>query len=464
MQLRKILVFTLFVLTFATNLFSQLTVVSPDTVIVTNYTGDFPQDSMYVFYGPGQNGWPLEMKAKGKDVDTLPSTFTWARLDANVDGYWEVLKTETNVDSSEFSTQQSSVYKLHVANSQNDTTYYFVLFADNMRAELFYRPDCDELNIQGIQTTREFDYLNRYIIPPVAEKFINEPIYNWRLEYLDTDLDTWVPDAVQRTFIPVFSPIINPIPREKQYYRVVVNIRDTLGHYVWDTLVYQAISVESNFVASIGGEDNPEDVKGQAPLRVQFKNLSKNAVAYEWSFFRSNESIYSPTDSIWKTLYNFEPPDSLEYINAGKYKVRLKAIGRAFFVAGVDSTCIHISSKSDYITVYNSAIGKLPNVIVLKGDNKFKFMGSGGNTGREGETDAQGIQSIKHLEVYIYSRGGDKVYEYTGDDDDWEGWDGHRMGRGIKVQPGVYFYVVLAQGWDGMQHKARGFVHVYYKD
>ncbi len=462
MHLRKILVLTLLVLSISTNLFSQLTVISPDTVVVTNYAGDFPQDSMYVFYGPGQNGWPLEMKAKGMDVDTLPSTFTWARLDASIDGYWEVLKTETNVDSSEFSTAQSAVYSLRVENNQNDTTCYFVLVSDDMKANLFYRPDCDELKIQGVLTTDKIRYLNRYIIPPAETEFINTIRYDWRLEYLDAVLDTWIPDTIQRTFNPEASPRINPIPREEEFYRVVVNVHDTLGHYVWDTLVYQSISVEADFVASIGGEDRPEsepNIKGQAPFRVQFKNLSKNAIAYEWSFWNRTESLMNRTDTVWKTMYNFEPLDSLEYIDAGSYTVKLKASGRAFFVGGVETVCTSVDSILNYITVYNSAIGKLPNVISPSDDPEkyFNFMKGG-----ESESESEGVRSIKRLEVYIYSRGGDKVYEYSGDDDDWDGWNGYRMGHGMKVQPGVYFYVILAQGWDGMQHKARGFVHVYH--
>jgi hypothetical protein len=352
---------------------------------------------------------------------------------------------------------------LHVTNKQNDTTYYFVLYSNNMRANLFYRPDCDELKIQGIQTTNKFHYLNRHISPPVETVFENTIRYTWRLEYMNTELDTWMPDTVSRTFSPPHSPKIDPIPREEEFYRVVVNIRDTLGHYVWDTLVYQSISVEADFVASIGGEDRPEseiNIKGQAPFRVQFKNRSKNAIAYEWSFWNRTESLMHRTDTVWKTMYNFEPLDSLEYIEAGSYTVKLKASGRAFFVGGIETVCTSVDSILNYITVYNSSIGELPNVFTPSGDNTnetFKFKESQGSG-----TDEKGTRSIKRLEVYIYSRGGDKVYEYSGNDDDWDGWDGRRMGHGMKVQPGVYFYVILAQGWDGMQHKARGFVHVYY--
>ncbi|NLK15854.1 MAG: hypothetical protein GX311_05595 [Bacteroidales bacterium] len=465
--MRKYILFLLIFITINVKLSAQLTVISPDTVIVTNYSPEAEQDSIYVFYGPGQGGWDLKMKATGRDINNLSSTFTWSELKVDVDGFWDTLQIDQNETVSEFTTTNSGVYKLQVTNSQTDTIYYFALFADNMRAKLFYRPDCDELKVQGILTTEQFRYLNRHILPHVETVLNNKVRYNWQIDFLDpTYDDAWIPDTVQRTFTPPFAPRIVPIPREQEHYRIIVQISDTLGHYAVDTMIYQSISVEADFVASIDGEDKPEseiNIKGQAPFKVQFKNLSKNAVSYEWSLWHRTESLSNRPDTVWRRFHNFEPLDSIVYVDAGSYTVKLKATGRSFFTSDTEKACVSVDSILNYITVYNSALGELPNVFTPSGDgvnDVFTFKDKENTTG-SGDNTMEGTRSIKRLEVYIYSRAGDKVYEYIGDDDDWEGWDGRRMGHGLMVQPGVYFYIVLGEGWDGHKHKASGFVHVY---
>jgi hypothetical protein len=81
------------------------------------------------------------------------------------------------------------------------------------------------------------------------------------------------------------------------------------------------------------------------------------------------------------------------------------------------------------------------------------------NDGEGSGEDMFSSRSIKYMEVYIYTRNGDKVYQYKGDDDNWEGWDGKRYGRPVKA--GVYFWVIMAQGYDGKEHVEKGYVHVY---
>ena len=136
--MRKYILFLLIFITINVKLSAQLTVISPDTVIVTNYSPEAEQDSIYVFYGPGQGGWDLKMKATGRDINNLSSTFTWSELKVDIDGFWDTLQIDQNETVSEFTTTNSGVYKLQVTNSQTDTIYYFALFG-NMR-KLFIVP------------------------------------------------------------------------------------------------------------------------------------------------------------------------------------------------------------------------------------------------------------------------------------------------------------------------------------
>jgi len=454
-------------MTICSRLSAQILEINSNKKILTQYTGSTLQDTIYIFYGPKPNGWNVDMRVKGRDFENIASDFVWLRLNPYTQGFWDTIKTETNAFFSEMVTTQNGNYKLHITNSVRDTSVYFLLIADNMISNLYYQPDCDELKIRGISTTGEFRYYNRHITPPVQERLLNPVTYNWSIAYKNTDFDAWLPDTVQRTFLPVYSPRVQPIPRESELYRIVVEVSDSLGHTVRDTLFYQAISVEANFVASIGGNDFEEsqmNIRGQAPLRVQFKNRSKNAVEYEWQFWNRTETILSSNDTIWKRYFSLIPPDSIEYRDAGSYTVKLIAKGRTFFVGTVEKACIDEKTAENYITVQKSELGSLPNVFTPSGDNindLFTF-----NTISEADAkngvSGKGTRSIERMQVFIYNRNGEKVYEYDGDDDGWEGWDGRRNGKGPKVSPGVYFYVIHAIGYDGVEHSRRGFFHLFY--
>ncbi len=444
---------------------AQLTAVNSDTVVFTQYQFSSIQDPIYVFYGPQPNGWNVNMTLEGSYTE--PSTFIWMRINNNAPGNWDTVKQESNVTLSRLVTTANGNYRLQIKNSTTDTSFYCVIFANNLYSNLFYQPDCDELKIRGITTTPELRYFNRFANPPSPLLMFNPSTFVWKIDYWHPTLGDWVPDTESRTFLPAHSPLIQPIPRENELYRITVEISDILGHNVKDTLFYQAISVEANFVASIGGNDLDEEelnIRGQAPFRIQFKNRSKNAVGYRWEFWHRTESLYNRPDTVWKEYYTFIPPDSIEYLDAGNYSVKLVATGRSFLQAGNEKRCVDEKFLQNYITVYESMLGELPNVFTPTGDGindlfTFKTISTGQ---LKSGVSGKGTRSIKHLEISIYNRNGERVYNYSGDDEGWQGWNGQRNGKGAKVSPGVYFYVIRALGYDGVEHKKHGFVHLYY--
>lgn len=465
MQYKLITATLILILLNISRISAQYLIVNADTTVITSYE-NAQQDTIYIFYGPGRNGWPLEMKATGKFSGS--ADFTWYRYNPLDTAYTILEKTDTNVDSSILIKNLSGGYKLHIINPQIDTSLYFWMFSNDLKADLDYRKDCDELKLTGISGGIPFEYFDRFNSGTLLT-IENGMKFEWQLSYRDEELLQWKPLEEQPNFAPIFSPLFSPPPKEYKSYRYTVYIHDSLGHTAIDTMQYNAIGVKANFVASVNEvdlEDGIEVTKGQAPFRIQLKNKSINAETYEWELWNRSAALMDG-DTIWRTFHNFEPLDSIEYINHGDYTIKLKAIGRAFTIEDdpiqEEHFCIDSLIRHNYVSVYSSAIGQLPNVFTPNEDgqnDKFYFQNI---EGAEETGESSGSRSIRDLEVHIFNRSGERVYEYTGDDDGWDGWDGRMRGKGQKVQPGVYYWVIKAVGYDGVQHLEKGFVHVFWK-
>jgi gliding motility-associated-like protein len=76
-------------------------------------------------------------------------------------------------------------------------------------------------------------------------------------------------------------------------------------------------------------------------------------------------------------------------------------------------------------------------------------------------------KSLKYISVEVFSRSGLKVYSFFGEGEllrEWKGWDGNVNVSSVKASPGVYFYLIRAYGWDGINYDGklyRGFVYLY---
>jgi len=465
--MRHLSVFLFLIIAFSSQstIKAQIKILSADTVIATAYSETTLQDSIYIFQGPGANGWSINMSAQGADTTGLLSDFKWDRWNANSASNWDSVKHETQKETSTITTDISGGYKLHFVNSRIDTTYYFWFYSNNLNVRLHHKKDCEEIEIQGISGGLSFTYADIHGSEPFTQHIVENGLtYNWRLDFFNEEFQDWEPLEVQPTFSPVAAPRLGALTEHK-LYRFVVILKDSLGHYSLDSMIYQSIGVDANFTATYNDsiiDLDQEQIEKEAPFKVQFKNLSKNAISYEWSFWNRTESLYENGDNIWKTLYNFEPLDSLEYRIPGSYTVKLKAFGRPFIEDGIEQTCIdsqvNRTDRVDYMKILFSSIGKFPNVITptLGSYDKPQFNFQSNDSKEEGTEPI----SLREMEIKIYDRGGQKVYEYRGDDDDWEGWNGKRNNTGRYVKDGVYFWVITATGWDNVEYQQRGFVHV----
>jgi gliding motility-associated-like protein len=96
------------------------------------------------------------------------------------------------------------------------------------------------------------------------------------------------------------------------------------------------------------------------------------------------------------------------------------------------------------IVVENDLVLEIPNVFTPNGDNV---------------NDAFTIKAIavKSMEVMVYNRWGEKMYNYSGDKPAWDG----TSAQGGKAPAGTYFYMLKATGFNDKTVERQGTVTLF---
>jgi gliding motility-associated-like protein len=153
---------------------------------------------------------------------------------------------------------------------------------------------------------------------------------------------------------------------------------------------------------------------GMAPLLVSFGNSSTNAVTYAWTFGNGDTSS------------TFAP--SVTYEEMGTYHVVLIA---------TNGNCTDSTSLD--IIVEGKSFMIIPNVFTPNGD------------GSNDEFRVQN-QSITTFNLQIFDRWGIKMFSTETVD---TGWDG-KSSSGTDASDGTYFYILKAEGKDGVSYSQKG--------
>lgn len=170
-----------------------------------------------------------------------------------------------------------------------------------------------------------------------------------------------------------------------------------------------------------------QGIGGSAPVDVEFKAYTTDAVIHnEWQI--ASDEMFDHID------YRFNS-QNLDYTfnDEGTYYVR-------FIGSNNDGTC------EVYGEVYTVGVGaselRIPNAFTPNGD---------------GINDVWKVayRSLTSFKCTIFDRYGNQLFQF---DDPSEGWDGKYKGKVVK--PGVYFYVIEAQGADGKKYKKGGDINI----
>ncbi len=179
---------------------------------------------------------------------------------------------------------------------------------------------------------------------------------------------------------------------------------------------------------------------GEAPFYAQLSaEKVKNANQLDWLIRNDKRAVRRGepdtlfAETVTGNLDRLLHPGH-ELFSAGEYLVRLTA-------RNTETGCVRTEELK--LRVDSSLLKKeaIPNVFSPNGDGVNDVFGL--------IDPSRNCRSIKHFQIHILNHLGRQVYEYSGDPREWEGWNGKKEGKGKPLNPGVYFYIIQATGYDG---------------
>lgn len=193
-----------------------------------------------------------------------------------------------------------------------------------------------------------------------------------------------------------------------------------------------SINPMGTFTPPSGETEGPQtEFSGSAPVVAKLEANVTNAEGwneyYEWRFSLEGEDK--------PYLVRYERDTEYTFTKAGAHRIVLYAI----FTQGTDS----IKYTQEYWA------GAAPITVSiseskLEMPNAFSPNGDGINDIYKAK---EGWQSLTEFHATIFSRWGQKIYDWT---DPNGGWDGKFNGKDVKQ--GVYFCLVKAKGADGRKY------------
>lgn len=167
-----------------------------------------------------------------------------------------------------------------------------------------------------------------------------------------------------------------------------------------------------------------------APATLTFTARANEPVAslYIWSIFRDEEGGEE------NPFVRFTG-EEVEYTftEAGKYIARVE-------VSGPSGTC---SVTEEFSIEVAESFLDVPNVF------------SPGMTPGINDEFRVAYKSLVRFNAWIFNRWGQELYHWN---DPARGWDGKKGGK--FVPPGVYFYIIEAEGSDGKKYKKKGDINI----
>ena len=392
-------------------LHAQIFAPEASKALSTQYSSGFSRiDTIYVICRSDANGDENTGSLSAKPpLGYSGVNFSWSKYIEATNNYGPAFHTENGVDVSTANDLTSGGFRVRVTDGGSlDNYYYAWLFVDTPYvANRIQNFTCEYLAMNGFIGTALFSYFDPGNNAEISLQ--NGSKFEWTSEpHIDLPYPTLELNPV------TYSP-----PYEDTWFYLTVTDSMTCNDRA--SLFYESINVKADFV--------PDPASGEAPLEVRFDNKSINAVSYKWFFGNDTTS----------TLEN---PDPNIYFFPGSYEVVLAAVSEA--------GCID-SLSFNWIEVEPSSLD-IPNVFTPNEDgyNDYFYVSS---------------TSLRTLHVKVMSRDGKKIYEFEGEGEDlrdWNGWDGKVRG-GKYASPGVYYYIIEAQGWDFVDYPSsvyRGALHL----
>ncbi len=424
-----------------------------DTIDYPDFTGT---DLFYIFHSPldavqKKNGRLLANPPPGS---TPGWDFEWSLYDTVKKEFNAPFFSQSGVSSSEVSGLESGGYQVRITGPDIDTIFRAWVYSNSPVVEVEKN---DKGLIKRFKYTCDYIQLNGTLIP--EEHIYYDLSSNKRLSIPNAMSFEWTSDNDE---VKISSPsyFLNPrlgsnLPSVDTWF--ILTAVDSFGLVQDDSVFYETIHTKAEFEVfyqkdTINGdfvrpEELPADKDPEAPLVVRFRNTSENGSEFHWVF------VDSAKTGEGSTAITYYKEDSVEftYYIPNYYFPKLVSIS--------EENCVD-SFPNSFQGEEPIEIQVVPSTLDMM--NVFTPNNDGYN-----DIFIVYAKSLKEFKISIYNRWGKLVYEHvqTKDNWDWQGWDGTILGKGNRrAEPGVYFYVIEAVGWDAKKYRKgiyRGFVYLF---
>ena len=387
------------------------------------------KDFIYYFCGTsGHQSGSLKANSSGQSV-----TFLWEKF-TPASGSFNFYSNDTGI-SSQISSLGDGCYR--VSFSENGVDYQFRAWIMNgwlTPTSIITDSNCQSFNLNGSAVGSDYSYSDISTNQPV----VVAPGYKY----------IWESDNI--LLATIRNPVINTPPAINTVYNFQVT--DRAGCSDRSQVTYESIVPKAKFSWKTNQPPVPQFTNPEAPLEVQFVNESVNGDVdkYEWMLFKEKSEIEkegtggAKVDSIMELIYLENP--TYTYNHTGSYMVKLVAAKQS---AGF--TCRDTFYLKDYIVIDTSLV-KVAPAFTPNGD---------------GVNDVLTIRtrSLQSLDFQVFNRWGRIVHHYRKigyipGDSEMATWDGKINNK--LASPGVYFYVVDAEGRDGKRRRKKGFIEMIW--
>jgi gliding motility-associated-like protein len=374
--------------------------------------------------------------------------FEWRRWDTLLNDFGQPFLVKSGVPESVASGLESGGYSCRISSSDIDTVLRAWVFIND--PEVIVEKDA-EGKIKWSKYTCDYIQLNGTLLP---DTLIYRDISNGEKLYLPNAMTfLWTSDNPD-VDIPSPSYWLNPrlgsnLPSKNTWF--ILTAVDSFGVKRDDSVFYETIHTKANFSLLFEDVNNPGEWTensdtNEAPLKVKFVNLSENGNEFRWVFTDSAQA------GVVNEVVTHELEDSVEhtYYIPGFYYPRLIS----YSVENcVDSFPDLLQGEEQIIIEVVPSQLKVMNVFTPNGDDANDYFFVYG-------------RSLRSFRISIYNRWGNLVYQHIQEEEkfDWKGWDGTMDGKGKSpLDPGVYYYVIEALGWDAEKYRGgvyKGFVYL----
>jgi gliding motility-associated-like protein len=476
-SMRKSLVASLIVLLIVAlqcgDIFSQVYAPDSDWAGLTEYSvGN--QDSVYVFYVDNEP-W-----LRAQFSDSSESSYQWYKYDSNVNPTSNRFQLITGQTDSLLITTDLGGYMVEVNRESDDSTEFYVawVMVDDVHLESLTLSNntCQTLELFLSTSPNSYDINSKFTYFDLSTDAHHEkvalPNRNYFSNHVFESLNTLVEVTPTAVGIPYIDIEFENEQNGKTYgplfdaaYRLTVTNPFGRGDMIVESDTIPAIAtkvgIDIYFNTSIDNlpvwdkQDEPEP-NGEALLEMKLESTAENADSLFWNIINDELLFKKGADSIvWRDKSRFdertESFPSKEYMVPGLFEVEHVSKKTTSLAVCMDTILRTVEVDTSFINPES-----IPNVFTPNNDGMNDFF-----TIKEIETN---VKSIKSFQITILSRWGNKVYKFSGNPKEWEGWNGKINGDGKYADEGVYFYVIEAVGWDGRRYKGgvyKGFLHLY---